>query len=200
MNFSFLQNEDVTDAQKRFSLDYIKAGFDVNPATGVTTGDFIIDNTANVEIKAPHYILFEPGFVTVPGAVMNAHIESFTGDCTNWVPAFDKTYPKDGASNTINGTTVTNTLSEKVNSSITMLPNPFKSGFTVNFNVSTDGESTAITVFDITGRLVYQHSGTETLGVHSYNVPVNSGTSLYIVKACVGGECKTQKMVRYEKD
>ena len=78
--------------------------------------------------------------------------------------------------------------------------NPFKNSFTVSFNILTDAESTAITVYDITGRLVYQHSGTESFGKHSYNVPVNSGTSLYIVKACVGGECKTQKMVRYEMD
>jgi len=197
VNFSYLQHDDVTDAQKKYSLNFIRAGYNVN--SSLTAGNYTIGNTANVEIKAAHYITFEPGFTAISGAVMNAHIATYTGDCTNWVPTLNKT-------NTVNGNLQSdddynnNSITKDLNSTITFVPNPFKNSFTVNYQTLTDNDNTMITVYDLTGRLVYEHSNIDSKGYHDVTIPVNSSASMFIVRTCINGKCTSQKMVKYEID
>ncbi|MCW3128214.1 MAG: hypothetical protein JWO03_3872 [Bacteroidetes bacterium] len=81
---------------------------------------------------------------------------------------------------------------------ITMIPNPFKGSFTVNIKVLADSDPVSLMVYDLTGRLLYEYQGKEEFGMHKYNVPVNSGASMLIVKACSGSYCKSQKMIQNE--
>jgi subtilisin family serine protease len=201
VNFSYLQDQDVTDVEKKYSLNFIQAGSDVNPNSSIPQGNYIIDHTANVEIKATNYIEFKPGFSTVPGAVMLAHIAQFNNDCQNWVPSsFSRKSPlgTDGSLslNDSNKMQVTDNIS----SGISMQPNPFKNSFRVNFDVPSDGVVTSVKVYDLTGRLIYEQSEAERMGAHSYIIPVNTSASLYIVDACMDDKCITRKMVKYEMD
>jgi len=116
----------LTVNQLSCAVEEPQAGFHVNPDASVPQGNFTIDNGANVEIKAPQYILFEPGFSTVSGAVMYAHIDNFTGDCTNWKPIFDKKPPTDPNGSVSNTDSVKMLNTKDIINGISMLPNPFK--------------------------------------------------------------------------
>jgi hypothetical protein len=131
---------------------------------------------------------------------VDAHIESFTGDCTDWIPSFKTNSISDFVNNQIVPDTINTLSTDADNAAISITPNPFKESFNVAFDVLIDGEKTSIKVYNLTGQLLFEHSGTESIGQHSYNIPVNASASLYIVEACMGGNCKSQKMIQNEME
>jgi hypothetical protein len=198
VNFSYLQHDDVTDIEKKYSLNFIRSGYNVTST--IPIGYYTIDNTANVEIKATQYITFEPGFSTVLGAVMYAHIATFSNDCNNWVPTYDKAPPADILTAQVNEDSTSIVPDQITDMVISISPNPFKSSFNVSYQTMVDNEKVSVNVYDLTGRLIYEQSMSESMGYHTITVPVNSSASIYIVKACLNGNCITQKLVKYAED
>jgi hypothetical protein len=196
LDFNFLQHDVVNTTEKRYSLSYILAGSNVDPL--IASGPYDIQSGANVDIKATQYIMFEPGFSVEPGAVMLAHIDNYSGDCTNWTPTIEsKTNWTTEATDRMVDSIVE---VESQPTLISMTPNPFKNSFTVTIQVLADNDPVSISVYDVTGRLLYQYDATEDFGAHVYTVPVQSGTSMLIVKACSGAYCKSQKMIQNEME
>jgi subtilisin family serine protease len=185
----YLQHTTETSTVIRANFGSIYAGADVT--TNITPGNYIISSTANVEIKSTRSITFEPGFVTQPGAVMLAHIESFNGDCTQWPSTNDFTEDHREALAALTD------ADPAVQSLVNIYPNPFTNDIRIDFGVTQDQTAVNIVITDLTGRVVYQKSSTFNSGNQDVDITLNSSASMYIAKVSVGNNCSTQKLVKY---
>lgn len=195
LDMTELQHDHIYSNEKNCSMTHIRAGRNVTSRR--TPGDYTIDNGANVEIKATKYITFEPGFEVKPGGVMNAHIEAFTGDCTNWIPILGKTSQKADTNAQVLGMAMPVPVRmDEIGSNFIVSPNPFKEKFDISYNVTSDMQDFSVNVYDLLGNIVYKYVSKEEVGYHTISVPIAASTSVYIAKMCLGNNCVTRKLIK----
>ncbi|GEM_PF-3059938 len=191
-NNTYLQNTNETGTGIRDNLGNVYAGFQVN--LDITAGNYIIASGANITIKSPTTILFEPGFIADADGYMDAYIAPFTGDCSPWRPI----YKLDGVTLTTANPTDSsaNTSVSLGNDSITIFPNPFANKVQIAFNVDKDETPVSIIITDVLGNLVYEKESLFQTGKQNEPIKISASSSLYIVKVCVGNQCTIKKLVK----
>ena len=48
--------------------------------------------------------------------------------------------------------------------------------------------------------MVYEQKSQESAGTHNYTIPINANAGIFVVRACIGNNCYTQKMVKYAEE
>ncbi len=192
-NTTYLQNIAETSTATRDNLGNVYAGYDVN--TNISPGNYIISSGADITIKSPTNIFFEPGFVADAGGILDAFIAPFTGDCGPWSPISKMDISAKALTNEFD-TLKTTITSFYDNNLIYISPNPFAHSFQLRFNTIGDQTGVAISIFDITGRLVFSDKEIVVAGNHDYSIPVNASASLFFVRVCLNDNCMINKIIK----
>ncbi len=186
----YLQNRVDLTTTSHMNYGSIYAGYEVDLAN--TFGNYLISDSAHVDIQSAHSVIFEPGYTANYGSVMTAHIvPPFTG-CTQWPVSY-----KTGNELSFMEDPEESIRSDK-KSSINVYPNPFKNEVHLDFLVTDNNASVSIFITDIEGRLVYDHNSEYIVGNHVLDIPINSVASMYFIKVCVGTHCEVKKIIKYD--
>jgi hypothetical protein len=123
---------------------------------------------------------------------MLAHIESFNGDCSDWV--MNKTNYI--APNTLNSL-IDNATNNKTSDLISIFPNPFTDNINIALSIIQNQTPVNINITNMEGQLVYQKSTTLDAGNSEISLSFDSPASIYMIKVCAGTYCQTNKIVKY---
>jgi len=147
-------NTNTTDVYK---VDYeaktvIIVGREVTPKTDIAP--FVILANGDVTFKSEGAIIFEAGFITEPGAIVYAFIGpiDYNDDCV--IPPTDKSPEISGD---YSETEIKTEVQENPTNTAIIYPNPTSGDFVVEVGNSFDGGLFSLSVFDLSGKLVYQN-------------------------------------------
>lgn len=195
VNTLFIQNQVDTGNEGHENIGSIRTGENVDPLNGAITGSYVVENSANVILKATDEIKLEVGTTIKAGAEFRAFIDEFNGECGDWLlPRIVNHNP------VVNGNLVdkANIQEENIQQiEVNIFPNPFKNNFNLNIHL-TQSDEFSLMVFNATGQLIYTQNGQLDMGKHQLNVPINQTNGLYIVRLQVGSEIVTKKLIKYE--
>lgn len=173
----------------------IRAGNNINPI--IFTGDYVINPSANITLKAMKSIHLENGTKIKAGSKFRAYIKDFSGDCNDdW---YARTVPNDNTTIDDNVVTDKNNTGEvvKPNIDVEISPNPFKDAFNVKIMMTTSSNY-ELKVFNMIGTVVYTENGNLSKGKHLRNIPVTENSGLYIVQIRLGNNVITQKIMKHD--
>jgi subtilisin family serine protease len=194
-NTLFIQNQVDVGNEGHENVGSIRTGENVDPLNGAITGSYVVENSANVILKATDEIKLEVGTTIKVGAEFRAFIDEFNGECGDWLlPRIVNHNP------VVNGNLVdkANIQEENIQQiEVNIFPNPFKNNFNLNIHL-TQSDEFSLMVFNATGQLIYTQNGQLDMGKHQLNVPINQTNGLYIVRLQVGSEIVTKKLIKYE--
>ncbi len=85
---------------------------------------------------------------------------------------------------------------------VTMFPNPFKDGFTINYTLD-NASKVSIDVYDISGKLVKTIFNSPKQEKGTYNFSINSAENnllqgVYYIRISMGNKCVTRKMIQLQ--
>jgi subtilisin family serine protease len=190
-NNRFLQNQTENTMVIRANVGYISAGYNVTSSKSL--GNYVIANNANVDIKSTRSITFMPGFKTINGAVMYAHIEQFNNDCINWPSSF-----KSENNTTFFETEIFQKNEKSIFSNdIRIFPNPFADKVNVSFILEDVSSDVRILITDVEGRSIYDKVDKGNKGDNNITIPFHGISGVFIVKVCIGSNCKIEKLLHY---
>jgi subtilisin family serine protease len=172
----------------------IRTGKNVIPSS--SQGDYIIESTANITLKAMKSIHLENGTTIKAGSIFRAYIKEFSGDCNDdW---YARTVPNDDITVDENVTDKSNIVQEiSISDEMEIFPNPFSNAFNIKIT-NTKSADYELKILNIIGEVIYVENGKLDKGKQLLTIPFHHNNGVYFVQMRIGETITTQKIMKHE--